>query len=85
MQIQISFVETVIENQISYSQALELKSIQELKAKIEKAKENSRFLYGKRKGAWGRMTAADEKRSLAITKLQSELNSKLKKYTQKYV
>lgn len=41
-------------------------------AKYEKDKETARYLYGKRKGAWGRMTMADEKRS---AKLANQLES----------
>jgi hypothetical protein len=84
MQIQISFVEKVVENQISFVQALDLKTIQELKNKLERMKEQSRFLYGKRKGCWGRMTAADEKRSLEITKIQNQIQFKIKTYNQNY-
>ena len=69
---------------VSYSDAIVLKQIADLESKYEKDKETARYLSGKKKGCWGRITQADIKRSENLTVLHDKikllklkLNSKL--------
>lgn len=76
MQIEISFThqQQIPINTISFHEAKQLQEIKKLEDELEKKKESYRYLYGGRKGSWGRMTMADEKRSLQIDKLTSKIN-----------
>jgi hypothetical protein len=40
----------------------------------EKKKEIARYLAGNKRGAWGRTTIADEKRSIQLDRLKSQIN-----------
>ena len=69
---------------ISFEDAIVLKQIADLESKYEKDKETARYLSGKKKGSWGRITQADIKRSEKLTVLHDKikllklkLNSKL--------
>lgn len=69
---------------VSYQQAIDLKRISELKERYEKLRETARYLFGKKRGAWGRMTQADHKRSAKLDNLRLELNEATKNYNFKY-
>jgi len=71
-------------NQISYEQAKDFKALTDMGYKLKKMKDTARYLYGKRRGAWGRMTMADEKRGLKIDKMTSQLNYAVKFYNKKH-
>lgn len=54
---------------ISFEDAKLLKQISELENRYERDKETARYLSGKKKGSWGRITQADIKRSEKLTVL----------------
>ncbi len=71
--MEISFSMVNNQNTISYDEAKKLFEISKLKKQLESKKETARYLYGKKRGAWGRMTMADEKRSSAIDNLKFKI------------
>jgi hypothetical protein len=71
-------------NQISYEQAKDFKALTDMGYKLKKMKDTARYLYGKKRGAWGRMTMADEKRSLQIGKMTNRLTYAVKCYNKKH-
>ena len=73
-----------VSNTISYEQAKEMQRISELRDKLNKMKETARYLYGKKRGAWGKMTMADEKRSNKIENLSLSLKYAVSQYETKY-
>ncbi len=76
MQAIIEFIETrpaINKTTIDYLQAEMAFKIKALSEKLEKARETARYLYGKKRGAWGRMTYADEKRSAKLDKMREQL------------
>jgi len=77
MQIQIVFdaQQQTQGNVISYQYAKQMQEIKKLEDELESKKESYRFLYGKRRGSWGRMTQADEKRSMQIDILKSKIDN----------
>lgn len=85
MQLQIfSQYQQPIVNSTSWEQAKKINEIAELTEKIDKLKEQARYLYGNKRGAWGRMTQADEKRSNTIDNLQFKLRNLKHNYKSKY-
>lgn len=85
MQLQI-FQQTATReiNAISWEQAQAIHKIAEFEKELNKLKESARYLYGKRRGAWGRMTQADEKRSNKIDCMASTLRSMKRNYETKF-
>lgn len=56
------------QNTVSYSQAQERHEITVQENELERMKDTARYLYGSRRGCWGRQTTADQKRDIAIDK-----------------
>lgn len=77
MQIQIVFntQQQPRSNIISYQYAKQIQEIKKLEDELESKRESYRYLYGKRRGSWGRMTQADEKRSIQIDILKSKIDN----------
>lgn len=74
IQTQINFEQTTeLNNAISFEEAESIHELKKLTDHYEKLKEAARYLYGKRKGAWGRITYADEKRSAKLDNLKGEI------------
>jgi hypothetical protein len=85
MQTEITFSQELKKNAISFEQASQLLKIQEFKNKVEKEKSTYWHLMGNKKGAWGRMTMADEKRGQKLDKLRNELARMEAAYNLKYL
>lgn len=60
---------------VSYQKAVLMASLTELKAKYEKDRATYWHMMGKRRGAWGRMTMADEKRGQKLDQLKSRIET----------
>ena len=58
---------------ISFEDAKLLKQISKLENRYERDKETARYLSGKKKGSWGRITQADRKRSEKLTVLHDKI------------
>lgn len=85
MQTEIVFNQsTEVKSPIGFEQAQHLNTINTLKAEYKKKKETARHLYGNKRGAWGRMTKADEKRSNKLQSLLITLKNTVLSYNNKY-
>ena len=85
MQISIIFSEVKeVKNVISFEQAQEQQKIFTLIKRYAELKETARYLAGNRKGAWGRTTQADEKRSAKLSNLKTKIKIAQSNYNLKY-
>lgn len=73
-----------IKNAVSYEQAQDLTRLTAMSKELDKIKEAARYLYGKKRGAWGRRTMADEKRSARIDNLSINYKNAVQAYFKKY-
>ena len=74
MQVSIIFQQAETkEKTISFEQAKLMQEITLLEIKYEKDKETARYLSGKKKGSWGRITMADIKRSEKLTQISDKI------------
>lgn len=69
---------------ISFKQAKDQKEIFDLMEKRSELLKQARYLYGNRKGAWGRTTIADEKRSDRIYRVGLQIQAKQTIYNLKH-
>jgi len=81
MQTEIIFTET---KTISFEQAQAEQKIFKLIEKYSKLQENARYLQGNKKGAWGRTTMADEKRSNQLSNLKTQIQVSQRDYNSKF-
>ena len=85
MQIEITFAQIAeTKNAISFEQAEAMYQLKKLTDEYEKLRDTARYLYGKKRGAWGRMTQADEKRSAKLDNLRGTLQRTQTSYNLKY-
>lgn len=73
-----------LKNTISFEQAQDIYKLTQMAKELDKLRESARYLYGKKRGAWGRMTYADEKRSNKISNLNCSYNNAFNAYCKKY-
>lgn len=73
-----------LKNTVSYEQAQDISKLTAMSKELEKIKETARYLYGKKRGAWGRRTMADEKRSARIDNLSINYKNAVQAYFKKY-
>lgn len=81
MQTEIVFTET---KTISFEQTQAEQKIFKLIKKYSELQETARYLYGKKKGAWGRTTMADEKRSNQLNNLKTQIQIAQIDYNSKF-
>lgn len=85
MQVEINFNQSIQQqNTIGFDQAKEIKEIADIQREYNKLKEQTRYLQGNKKGAWGSTTTADEKRSFKLSQIKDTLTYKKRKYDLKY-
>jgi len=85
MQIEISFNVQESKSVISYEQAQAQKEIFDLSSEYRGKQETARYLMGNRRGAWGRTTQADEKRSNQLANLKIKIGIKQRAFNEKYI
>ncbi len=73
-----------LKNTISYEQAQDINKLTVMAKELDSLRNSARYLYGKKRGAWGRMTYADEKRSNKIANLNCSFNNAFNAYCKKY-
>jgi hypothetical protein len=86
MQIEIVFTQEPqeIKNAISYEQAEDFLKIKTFAKELDRLRESARYLYGKKRGAWGRRTQADDKRSDKISNMNCTYSAMVQAYLKRY-
>ena len=87
MQLQIFTISaepTQLQNTVTYQQAQDISKLTKMSKELYQLKESARYLYGKKRGAWGRRTMADEKRSARIDNLNINYKNAVQAYFKKY-
>lgn len=79
-QLEFIFTQQVQSNTVCFIEARQRFEISTLRDELQRKKDSARYLYGGKRGAWGRRTGADDKRDKEIGILKTKIEVLENKY-----